>query len=282
MGDLVRTQKKQELQTLLSKHMTHFANTFHLLSTENKWSLIRLVCISWAMSRPTPLLNGYVVTYACTYTAANKCTMHVENTKLDTMVIIFYCQWYHPKTAIHNSLWQAYKLASSFYTLTYTGNLWILLAHCYPTSCFSNLATTCLILPQPRFHGPFCHLQKLELTFMFQVPFLPSLFVTSPIWFASLIIFSLLNKSSVMAYLSMLQAILLMAKWWFVHSMIATQFSSFYCWSLWWPWPHCQPIPFWLPPVHCWNNTLPAFLLYCSGNSMAMISPGRMCACILR
>jgi hypothetical protein len=33
--------------------------------------------------------------------------------------------------------------------------------------------------------------------------------------------------------------------------------------------------------VHCWNNTLPAFLLCCSGNSMAMISPGRMCACIL-
>jgi hypothetical protein len=108
-------------------------------------------------------------------------------------------------------------LALSFQALTHNGNLWILPI---ATLLFA-LVTYNLILPQPMCHLPFCHLQKLQLIFTLQVPFLPSLLVTPPIWwFTSLNTLQekfcgpSVNAASIFVYV----------KWSFEHSMKATQF----------------------------------------------------------
>jgi hypothetical protein len=88
------------------------------------------------------------------------------------------------------------------------------LAHCCPTSCPGDLQ---LILPQPMCHLPFCHLQKLQLTFMLQVPFLPSLLVTSHIWLVPITThLQFAEQEKFCGPPSILQAFLLMAKWLFV------------------------------------------------------------------
>jgi hypothetical protein len=99
----------------------------------------------------------------------------------------------------------------------FTWNHWIL-----PTATpLLDQATYNLTLPQPMCHLPFCLLQKLNLTFELQVPFLLSLLVIHPIWLPLPNTFRLLNKRNFVAWLSIMSVLLWMVKWLFEHSMRA-------------------------------------------------------------